>query len=517
MTKKPKSKRRRTEKSEQPRLSRANPRKSAASFRVYCHPNLIRFQEDWLDYDGSAYVLIDNDTLRSEVAEFLDNAVVVTKPKGGGDEKELPFHPKAADVREVVAALENICNVKPGTLSPPSWLDGKPDIDPKNIISCKNGLLDITTRKLHDATANFFTRTALLLDYNEKAPEPERWLQFIGEVVENDKQLMQVLQSMFGYLISNDTTQQRIFFPLGPPGSGKGTMLHVLVHLVGKRNTHSVTIEQLGGNFGLENFVGISVGIISDMTCHDKDTLSVAANRLNMISGEDHIGVPRKFKSDLEDQILPARFIIAGNNMPDFGEHALAIARRLIIMPFDKSFAAKPDRKLKQKLTAELPGILNWALEGLAALTERGDFVIPDKCMKLKTEMLYLAQPERGFVKEKCVRGPDVDIKKPTLYLAYCDYCKEMGIKPKSLEQFAIHLYRLDKRIRGERGSAECGRVQRFIGITLVDGYKPAPVPSDSHETVLREFFVVPDDETLAMLSETVEQYIARCPELRWE
>ncbi len=239
-------------KSEAIRLSRANPRKSATEFRARRHPNLIHFQEDWLDYDGAAYVPIDDATLTAEVAEFLSECRVIIRSKNGGADKDGPFDPKRADVQEVVTALAHICNVPPGTLSPPSWLDGRTDLESTNLIACQNGLLDITTRILYEATPKFFTRTALPIEHDPDAPTPDRWLQFITEVTAGSEMMARLIQEMFGYLISNDTSQQRVFFPLGLPGSGKGTLLHMLVQLVGKRNTHSVTIESLGGNFGLD-------------------------------------------------------------------------------------------------------------------------------------------------------------------------------------------------------------------------------------------------------------------------
>ena len=489
-----------------PVLSRSTPRKSADEFKHRRRPDLIRFQEDWLDYDGSAYRMIDNETMEAEIADFLASCRTRTK-----DGKEVPFNPKVNDINEVYSALSHICNVPPGTLSPPSWLDGLADIAPRNIISCQNGLLDITTRVLHPATSAFFTRTAIPLHYDPNAPAPARWTQFVHEITGGDLALAQLLQEMFGYLISDDTSQQRIFFMIGEPGTGKGTVLRMLEHIVGTRNCHSVTIESLASHFGLESVSPCSIMIVTDMTCHDQQKLSAAANRLNMISGEDNIAVPRKHKTDLEDQRLRARPVIAGNNMPNFGEHSAAIGRRLIFLVFNISFADDPDRRLEGKLLAESAGILNWALDGLASLTARGYFVIPASSEKERINMLYLADPVRGFVNERCIVEAAQQIVKRTLYVSYCDFCSDMGVKPLSMEVFARRLYAVAKGSDETRSRDGSNRVQMFTGVTLEDRYKE---DTAALEQALREFFEVPEDVDLALLGETVTQYVKRSPKL---
>ena len=95
--------------------------------------------------------------------------------------------------------------------------------------------------------------------------------------------------------------------------------------------------------------------------------------------------------------------------------------------------------------------------------------------------MLYLSDPVRGFVAERCVINDDATILKSDLYLEYTSYCKAMGAKPKPMEQFARALYRLNKRIGDERGSEGRRRVQRFTGIAVTDGLILPPTEFTAH------------------------------------
>ena len=46
--------------------------------------------------------------------------------------------------------------------------------------------------------------------------------------------MVALIREMMGYLISSDTSMQRVFFLWGQPRSGKGTIMRVTTALVGK-------------------------------------------------------------------------------------------------------------------------------------------------------------------------------------------------------------------------------------------------------------------------------------------
>jgi putative DNA primase/helicase len=60
------------------------------------------------------------------------------------------------------------------------------------------------------------------------------------------------------------------------------------------------------------------------------------------------------------------------NELPRFSDSSGALAGRFVILRMTESFYGKEDTGLTQRLLAELPGILNWAIEGWHRLRERG-------------------------------------------------------------------------------------------------------------------------------------------------
>jgi len=468
-------------------LSPTTPGKSAQKFKALRFPTLLNFQNEWLSYDDSAYLPIEDETIAARVKEFLEAAKVAkveerkSKDDNGNSKVSrknvlLPFNPKPKDISEVYAMLKHDCHVPHNTMSPPTWLDGGTGIyaglDKKNLISCRNGLLDIENRTLYPATSAFFTRTALAIDYDANAPEPTLWLEFLDQVTNHRPELVDLLQEMMGYLISTDTSMQRVFFLWGRPRSGKGTILRVVTALIGKHNTRFPSIETLAGRFGYQNLIGASLAQITDMDCDNRQALGTAATRINAISGEDGITAERKGVTDWNGE-LAVRFLLAGNGLPDFGSHTAAMATRLLIAPFDRSFKDHEDRDLTEKLFAELPGILNFSLDGLTQLRERGDFVEPAASGSAKLRMIYQSDPIHGFVEEHCTVKTGAGVDKAVLYDAFQSYCMATGSHAVAMNKFSEKLASAYPSIAatkrsGERGSVD-KRVPCFGGIRLND------------------------------------------------
>ncbi|SHG10274.1 DNA primase family protein [Bradyrhizobium erythrophlei] len=430
----------------------ADKRLSAEQFRADEMPTLINSQDQWLAWDGSSYQPIEAATVESRVSAWL-GAQVYRKETAGAGSFVIQFKPKHVDKSEVVGALADICHLPLNEVAPPAWLPGTPKrlakLRPAEIISCRNGLLHYPTRKLYPQTAKFFTRNALPFDYDATAQAPERWLSFLAEVTSSADgierpELVDLLREMMGYLISGETNLQRVFFLSGRPRSGKGTIMRIVTELIGKINTASPTIAQLGSEFGRQDLIGKSLATVTDMDCGEKSKLGAAASIINGISGEDMQSINRKNK-DFWSGYLGARFLMAANMLPNFGSHTMAIATRLLIVPFDVSFADREDRSLTDKFKdpAALAGILNWTLDGLEDLQQAGDFSEPAASKVAKVRLIYRSSPVHGFVDERCALGATYAVDKAVLYDDFAEYCEEVGAHCMPLADFSEKLAEL--------------------------------------------------------------------------
>ena len=102
----------------------------------------------------------------------------------------------------------------------------------------------------------------------------------------------------------------------------------------------------------------------------------------------------------------------------------------------DATFSAEEQNKDRGiKLTAELPGILNWAIQGCLEWQQQGlnpPQVVLDQVNAYKTEMDSIAQ----FVEQECDIDPNTKYPAAKLYEAYRHYCQAIGRKPQSTNAF---------------------------------------------------------------------------------
>jgi hypothetical protein len=91
------------------------------------------------------------------------------------------------------------------------------------------------------------------------------------------------------------------------------------------------------------------------------------------------------------------RFLMMSNDTPTFSDRSGALGGRMIYLKFDQSFYGREDVSLTDKLLHELPGILNWALDGLERLDGRGRFTEPASGQAEAEAVRRLSDPDRLF------------------------------------------------------------------------------------------------------------------------
>ena len=148
--------------------------------------------------------------------------------------------------------------------------------------------------------------------------------------------------------------------------------------------------------------------MISDARLTGRNT-STVVERLLAISGEDTITVNRKYRDQWTGK-LPSRFMVISNELPHFGDASGAIVGRFVVLLLTRSWLGDEDPDLEPALHAELPEILNWALDGLDRLREQGRFTRPPSTDEAVIALMDLASPVAAFVRDRCARGLDAEV-----------------------------------------------------------------------------------------------------------
>ena len=405
----------------------ATPMKTAELFHATLPEGgrIIFWRGEFYSWDGCRYIARDGVYMEQRLYNFMAACMTIRETKEGGKEI-VAYNPKAANVRDVIHALRAVCYIDAPDAG--HWIEPHPgDFPGSEIIAFQNCFLHWPTRTILPSTDRLLITTALEFDYDPLASESAAWQKFLRGIWSDDQQSINTLAEMFGYLLTDDTAQQKIFLLIGPPRSGKGTILRVLEALVGKSNRCSPSLSSLGGPFGLQSLLGKRMAMISDARLSGRSDQQPIVENLLRISGEDAVDVNRKNLPALEGVTLRARFVMATNELPAFSDASAALANRFVPFRFTRSFLGSEDQGLTARLLGDLPSILLWALDGLARLRERGYFVVPESAREISEDLLDQTSPIQSFVSDACVLAEGYKCEKDDLYKAWKEWCEREG------------------------------------------------------------------------------------------
>lgn len=385
---------------------------------------ILHWRGEFYSWDGSRYVSRDRVYIEQRLYHFMAACVTIKEDKHGGREV-VGFNPKSASVNDVAHALRAVCYAD--LPEPQCWIEQREDDPPAGeIIAFSNGFLHWPTRTLLPATDRLFVTSALDFPYNAAAGQPVHWLGFLANLWPNDEESITALSDMFGYLLTDDTSQQKMFMLIGPPRSGKGTILRVLESLVGYHNRVSPSLASIGTQFGLQPLIGKRLAMISDARLSGRADQQPIVENLLRISGEDALSIDRKNITAWTGK-LPTRFVLASNELPAFSDASAALANRFMLFRFTESFLGREDHGLTVRLLKELPAIVLWALDGLERLQARGYLIRPKSSEELASDLVEQTSPMRSFVGEKCIIGQSYQCDRDTLFKAWKLWCEDQG------------------------------------------------------------------------------------------
>lgn len=385
---------------------------------LVCHAGII------MRWVGNRYIEIEDAALRHRLQPWLHNALQPKVNKNGIVTLE-GFSCNTNTIKGAVDAVRDHCFLPASTVNP-TWLKEGGDLPPPiELLVCRSNTLHIPTGNILKPTPNLFTTSALDFDYIADPEPPEHWTKFLEQLWGDDLESVELLQEWCGYCLTPDTSQHKMLLLCGPRRSGKGTIGRVLRRLIGVTNIVSPMTSSLAGMFGLQPLIGKSLATVSDARFKGEG-LSIVTERLLNISGEDSITIDIKHRPSVTMK-LPTRFMFMTNELPRFSDASNALVGRMLPLQLQSSFYGKEDKGLLDRLLTELPGILQWSIEGWKRLHQRGRFLLPASSTRLVEELEELSSPVSTFVTEHCVVGVGNRVAVSALYQEWTTWCAANG------------------------------------------------------------------------------------------
>ena len=245
----------------------------------------------------------------------------------------------------------------------------------KNLLNLANVTLDLDSGAQHPHERADLLTHCLPYSYDPAAQCP-RWLQFLSEVLvtEDDRtpdpELAALFQEFIGYALTVETRYEAMLWMSGEGSNGKSTAIKVIAALLGPM-AYKLDFGMLArpdASYYLANLDGKRVLFsLEAATSTGEETLK------QIVSGEPLSARPIRGAPITVQPV--AKVFWAMNDKPPVKDKSDGFWRRLRLVPFYRQFGEhEKDTQLAERLLGELPGILNWAIEGLRRLRTNGRF-----------------------------------------------------------------------------------------------------------------------------------------------
>lgn len=328
------------------------------------------------------------------------------------------------------------------------------------LLGLASSVLDLQTCEHREhRQADRLTRTAGC-DYDPGATCPT-WLRFLGEIMGGDAELLDYLQRLWGYALSGMRGEHLLPIFYGSGANGKSTLLKAMQNVLGDYAGTAAPglLIARGGNehpTGLADLQGRRLVVVSETG----ETGRLDDEQVKALTGGDRI-TARRMRMDFYQFDPTHLLVMQTNHKPRVTGTDEGIWRRLRLIPFVVTIPPeKRDARLPEKLQAELPGILTWALDGWRKYQSEG-FITPAAVTAATSEYRDASDQIGAFVMESCEVGDCFTATAAELYRTYSTWCDEAGERPRTQREFGMRL--------SERGfeQVRTGSSRRWRGLSV--------------------------------------------------
>jgi putative DNA primase/helicase len=308
------------------------------------------------------------------------------------------------------------------------------------LLTVRNGTLELRSGQLRPPCSEDLITRATRIMYDPEAQCP-RWLQFLGEIFSMDVDLIDFIQRAVGYSLTGDTREQCLFILYGNGANGKSTFLEIVRMLLGPHATTTpFATFMVQRNVGApRNDLAALVGARLVLASEAGQDAGFDEAVVKQVTGQDMIS-SRFLYGEFFEYKPQFKIWLATNYKPVIRGGEDAIWRRLRLIPFNEQFkGARKDSLLLDKLRAELPGILAWAVRGCLDWRMNG-LGIPPIVNSATTEYRDESDQVGRFVSEQCLIGERFTVSGKNLYQAYVHFCQQQGERYLANNLFAAQI-----------------------------------------------------------------------------
>lgn len=346
------------------------------------------------------------------------------------------------------------------------------------LFNCQNGTVNLDTGTLQPHDPSDFLTIMSGIRYDPTA-KSDRWIRFIREVTQEDRDKAAYLQKALGYGLTGEALEECFFILYGPTTrNGKGTLMETYMKLQGgygrTARTETITQRQHTNGSGPSEDLARLAGARAVNISEPEKQMVLSSALVKTLTGRDTINA--RFLNENSFEFVPQfKLFINTNHLPRVTDLTLFSSGRVKVIPFERHFEEQEqDKALKQKLARQssLSGIFNWCLKGLEMFRDMGGLAAPPSVQAAIDQYRRDNDKIARFIEDAMEKDPAGEIRTEDAYQRYQTWCYANGQRPEAMPGFnaAIREHTEIKRKRPAGSGRDAAKQTLILGFRWAVG-----------------------------------------------
>lgn len=257
----------------------------------------------------------------------------------------------------------------------------------RHLFIVNNGIYDQLRQELHPFNPDFIYLTKIPVDYVDNPVNPtltapdgyqwdvESWLLDLAGDADTATLIWQVIADC---LQPHYSRHKSVWFYSEKGNNGKGTIGQLIKNLLGKGNYASLSVADFNHEFLKETLLGVAANISDE---NDVDVFIDSIKDYKASVTGDDININRKYEKPLRIQFLGTNIQMM-NGLPKTKDKSDSFYRRLILVPFLKSFTNNGERKYIKTDYINRTDVLEYVLHKVVNM-DFTEYIVPAKSAEL--------------------------------------------------------------------------------------------------------------------------------------
>jgi len=327
----------------------------------------------------------------------------------------------------------------------------------RHLLPMKNGVLDTKNMQLSDYSHKHRFNWQLPYSYDPDARLDviKRWLWTAsGE----DMESVNIIRAFFKMaLVGGDI--QKFLELIGAGGTGKSTLIRLLVAFIGEKNHAATDLKNLETNrFEAAALYGKRLVLISDSSRYGGEVSTLKA-----LTGGDPVRFEKKNQQQSGSFVFDGVVVIASNEAIQTADYTSGLIRRRMPVNFNRKVTDADKIKwaavggIEAAMHSELAGLLNWVMamteadvkaviggiNGQMTQTQRDHLVETNKIAAWIDDNIVI-EPNAVTYVGGSMKGKTEDethlARREKLYANYEAWCSDGAVHPVALQRFTANI-----------------------------------------------------------------------------